>query len=415
MSDPNARSVREQVWGAADPTGQTRSLINAAVHGPAVPTWFSVLGGGITEAWNGLRAHGVEYQALLGRIEEALEVVVPHGWAVMQMDSKPLAEAVRLAKSGRTAEADHLLADQWDGAGAWRTRRVCDRVRVMGAGEEELTTIFIERARLLRLAKGHHDEGRYEASIPLLQAQMEGIVMDVAGGQKFFTKGSQKADLVDPTRLVSIEASLAALQATYGANVTATQIEGSLSRHGVAHGRELAYDTRVNSAKTWSVVDALVEWAMPRARALADERRAQRQATNAGSGSVDERGRRVDDREFSETREVLRLLGTSAMGWHRQQGCFRDDIVGRVYQEKDFSKKGLPGVDHGIRQQVSGDGQEVMYWRRTISGWVLGLDLHWTGSAFAERLFSGDRPPAGLPSSEGAGWGGVFGTPPDWS
>jgi hypothetical protein len=82
----------------------------------------------------------------------------------------------------------------------------------------------------------------------------------------------------------------------------------------VLHGREVAYDTRVNSAKTWSVMDAMVEWALPKAREVVQARRVERQAKNAGSQELDERGRRMDDREFRETREALRLLGTSAMG-----------------------------------------------------------------------------------------------------
>lgn len=111
-------------------------------------------------------------------------------------------------------------------------------------------------------------------------------MIDVTGGKKFFTKATQKADLVDPKQLVSTEACLAALQATHGQDVKETQTEGSLSRHGVLHGRELAYDTRVNSAKTWSVLDALVEWALPKAREVVQARKLERRATGA-SGVLD--------------------------------------------------------------------------------------------------------------------------------
>lgn len=40
--------------------------------------------------------------------------------------------------------------------------------------------------------------------------------MDVTGGKKFFTRGRQKADVTDPSQLVSITACLAALQTKYG-------------------------------------------------------------------------------------------------------------------------------------------------------------------------------------------------------
>src|SRR5665648_90006 len=192
----------------------------------------------------------------------------------------------------------------------------------------------------------------------------------------FTKRKSLKADVVNPQDLAGIDACMAALQGAYSDDVPVTQAEGSLSRHGILHGRELAYDTRVNSAKTWSVMDAVVHWALPHSRALADSRRAARQSANAGTQGTDEQGRRVDDREFAETRDVLRLLGTSAMGWHRQRGQFREDLVGEVYTSKDFTKRRLP-ADPGIKTLLSADRQVVAYWRATASDWVLGLALTW--------------------------------------
>jgi len=409
-----SQDIREQVWRAVDPTGKNRQLINAAIHGNHAPDFLRRIGVDVGEAWGQLASLSAEYRASIERIESAVRVLCPRGWAVMAMDTEAISEAVALVEAGRCDEADELLADQWEGDGAWRPKRICDRVGVMGATDADLHRLFQERARLLSLARDHHLAGRFDASIPLLQAHLEGLAIAVTGGKKFFTKSSQKVDLVDPTQLVSIEAALAALQATYGQDVKETQIEGSLSRHGVLHGRELAYDTRVNSAKTWSVMDAMVEWALPKAREVVQARRVERQAKNAGSQELDERGRRMDDREFRETREALRLLGTSAMGWHRQRFGFRDDLVGGVYNNADFTKRGLP-ENHGIRQEVRPDGQEVMYWRETSSGWVLGFAFAWNGENFEEYLYAAPSPPTGLASQGAKGWGAVWETPPDWT
>jgi len=276
-------------------------------------------------------------------MEAAVSVLVPRGWAVMHMDTAAVSAAVAAVCEGRHDEADDLLAGQWEGDGEWRIKRVGQRVRSMAAADEELNALFRERARLLDRAAEHHLAGRYDASVPLLLAHIEGIVIDVTEGKKYFTKRqSQQADVVNPHDLAGIEACMAALQVAYGEDVPITRAQGSLSRHGILHGRELAYDTRVNSAKTWSVMDAVVHWALPHSRALADARRAARQTANVGSQDADKRGRRVDDREIAETRDVLRLLGTSAMGWHRQRGQFRDDLVGGVYTSKEFTKRGLP-------------------------------------------------------------------------
>ena len=409
------RSIRDQVWHAADPTGETRALINATIHGGReVPALLRLMGVEVSSDWEQLTLTGVEFRHGLESIEAAVRMLVPRGWAVMNMQTEAVAEAVRLADAARGDEADNLLAGQWEGEGAWRLKRVCDRVRAMGGADDELSIWFHQRARLLGLAKDHHVAARYDASIPQLQMQLEGIAIDVTKGKKFFTKGSRRADLVDPTQLVSIEAGLAALQALYGQDVVRTQIEGSHSRHGVAHGRELAYDTRVNSAKVWSVMDAFVEWAMPKARDLVAARRAERQAENAGSQETDDEGRRVDDRQFAETRDMLRVLQTSAMGWYRQRGVFRDDLIGGVYRPDDFTKRGLP-AEHGMQSRVSRNGQEVMYWRATVSGWVFGLAVTADGGTFGEHLYGGSQPPVGLPSAGWAGWGDIFGLPPDGS
>jgi hypothetical protein len=341
VQDDIIPDVSEQVWRAADPSGENRALIDAARHGgDDVPLWMQRLGLDVGEAWERLMSVGVEYRRNVLGVAGAMVVLVPRGWAPTNMEAETVFHAVEMVDEGRGDEADEMLAGQWEGEGAWRLTRACQRVESMGATDPELERTFRARARLLRLAMGHHLEGRYEASIPILQAQVEGIVMDLTNGNKFFTKGRLKADLVDDSQFVSIKAGLAVLQAAYGQDVGATQAAGSLSRHGVAHGRDLAYDTRVNSAKNWSLLDGLVDWALPRARTLVQARRAERQALNAGSQETDEQGRRVDDREIAETRDALRLLQTSAMGWHAQRRVFRADLVGGVYGTDDFTGEG---------------------------------------------------------------------------
>lgn len=411
--ETTARELRTQVREAIDPTGEQFALLDAVDQVPRLPRWVSVLAKGLNATWSDLADHGVRYRALLEDMEESLRVLVPRGWAVFQMDTGEVRRAVAMVEEGRVDEADEVLADQWEDAGAWRTKRVCDRVDSLGVAEPGYNEMFRQRARLLRKAKDHHEAGRYEASVPLIHAQMEGIVMDVAEGRKFFTKGNQRANVVDPKQLVAVEASLAALQTAYGGNVARTQTEGSLSRHGVAHGRELAYDTRVNSAKNWSVLDALVEWALPLARQEADRLRAGRQAERAGRMDVDAEGRRLDDREFTETKVMLRVLQTSAMGWWRQRGQFRDDLIGGVYTTEDFVKRGLP-AKHGTHGDVGADGEQVWYWRATVSGWVLGIGLSANDRGLLEWLYSAAEPPGAGPLDAPEAWGEVFDTPPDW-
>lgn len=411
---PVTENVRDQLWRAVDPDGSQRALLDAAAQAGRAPVWLQRLSRDVDTSWTRLAELGHEQTALLTSMEAAVSLLVPRGWAVMHMDTAAVNAAVAAVRAGNSDEADGILAGQWEGEGDWRIKRVGQRVRSMAATDEQLSALFRQRARLLDLAAEHHRRGRYDASVPILLAHIEGIVIDVTAGKKYFTKrASQKADVVNPDDLAGIEACMAALQGAYSEDVPDTQSAGSLSRHGILHGRELAYDTRVNSAKTWSVMDAVVHWALPQSRAIADARRQARQAANAGSAETDERGRRVDDREIPETRDVLRLLAGSAMGWHRQRGHFRDDLVGAVYDANDFIKRGLPD-DPGIETEVTRDGQAVSYWRETISGWVMGLALTWDEEHFGEYLFASHEPPIGKPGAPDSTWGDLFDTPPDW-
>lgn len=413
MDEP--RSIRDQIRQAIDPRGEHELLANLVSISAESVDWLSILSTRVGEEHAQLLGMSTEYHRLMESMEEALELLVPRGWAPFSMDTKAVEEAISLLRNGNEEEADTLLAGQWDGEGSWRTKNIQARVSAMGAGEgqNDYHGIFKERARLLWKAREHHEVGSYEASIPLIHAQMEGIVMEVAGGRKFYTKSPQKADLIDPSQLVSIEACLAALQAIYGQNVPATQSAGSLSRHGVAHGRELAYDTRVNSAKNWSVLDALVEWARPMAALEAQRLREEKESANAGSSGADELGRRIDDREFLQTKKMLRKLYVSAAGWHRQRGKFRNDLVEGVYTAKDFAKAGLP-TNHGTRMGISSDGQYSWFWRETISGWFLAIAVGVHERGFGEWLYSGPRSPNGSPVDDKEAWGEVFDTPADW-
>lgn len=409
------RTFREQIRHAVDPSGEHELLANLASLPNQSHDWLSVLSNVIDQDHAQLSHLSTEYRRLLESMESALEFLVPRGWAPFTMDTEAVKQAISLLRNGNETEADILLANQWDGAGSWRTKRVHARVSVLGAGErqDQFHQIFKERARLLWKAREHHEAGNYEASIPLIQAQMEGIVMDVAGGKKFYTKSRSKADLVDPSQLVSMEACLATLQVVYGEDVPETQSMGSLSRHGIAHGRELTYDTRVNSAKNWSVLDALVTWARPLAAAEALRLREETELANAGSKGFNEFGRQIDDREFRQTKNMLRKLQTSALGQHNNTGQFPTDLIGGVYTVEDFVAIGL-SENHGTHMEISADGRYAWFWRETVSGWFLALAIGVQERGFGEWLYAGPRAPSGSPEENTEVWGDVYNTPADW-
>jgi hypothetical protein len=82
-------------------------------------------------------------------------------------------------------------------------------------------------------------------------------------------------------------------------------VTGKLSRHGILHGRELRYDTQMNSTKALVLLAAVIEWAQADAREKVERLRREREARHAGSDATDQEGRRLDRRGFNEVKAAL--------------------------------------------------------------------------------------------------------------
>lgn len=109
-------SVRDQAWRAVDPTGENRALTNAAVHGGRdVPEFLRCIGLDADEAWGHLAVIGVKFRRFVEEFASAVGVLGPRGWAVTAMDAEVVPRAVQAVEAGRGAEADDLLAGQWEG------------------------------------------------------------------------------------------------------------------------------------------------------------------------------------------------------------------------------------------------------------------------------------------------------------
>ena len=124
----------------------------------------------------------------------------------------------------------------------------------------------------------------------------------------------------------------------------------------------------------------------------------------AGVKGADADGRQLDRREFDQTTDALRWLGTCMMGWHKKGKRYQDDLLERI--NDSFDRFGLDPL--GIEMRVSDDGQAWYAWRRTVTGWCFaigaagpppdqweydgpnpprafpGIDLEWGSSAFSE-------------------------------
>jgi hypothetical protein len=173
------------------------------------------------------------------------------GWiAYGTLDHELITRATNLAEAGDPAGAESLLVAYYD-------RKTFEfllmRASTLAAMEH--------RTRLIKLAYEDHLAGRYHASIPVVLAQLYGLVADLSPTRDgLFSKG------VDVLAWDSVEghptglSQLAALMRSRRMKTRGEPIELPF-RHGILHGRDCGYDSELVSAKSFAAFFAAIEWA----------------------------------------------------------------------------------------------------------------------------------------------------------
>ena len=182
------------------------------------------------------------------------------------------------------------------------------RVNAIAPWHDGISRVSAARWSLLRRALTHHEKGAFEASVPIVLAQVDGIVSDLTGNQvAFFDRGrSGEHHLTEGTALIGIPEVLRSLRKLFSANARSSGRDGSLSRHGILHGRELGYDTLANSTKVFVLLVAVLDWALPLCQRMYEEQRQADERRYAGSDELDASGRRKDRRGLAESQALAR-------------------------------------------------------------------------------------------------------------
>lgn len=339
-------------------------------------------------------------------LASSIERLTQRGWAVSSLAPVSAhAEALVALRRAQESRADDILSDCW----TERADLLPPRVAALALGEEALRTGLTDRERLVRKAIGHHLNAAWEASIPILLAQAEGIVMDLTvspefpRGRYFFSLDERRnADVVDDSTIAGIDGSLSTVRDYFSQAVDSTSHGLNMSRHGVLHGRQPDYDTRHNSSRCIALLFAIVDLARPLASAVAASIKTNRYAAHAGSDEADQGGVRFDRRGFTDTRLRLREL-TTAQSWFKKQhgrwGCLdelRADVVARYHVRKAAD----------IRLHL-GDG----YWSASVrseSGWVFSIASDGEHTFYAEGAADPKTDPPAPPWShrETPNWSG---------
>jgi hypothetical protein len=125
--------------------------------------------------------------------------------------------------------------------------------------EDNLTTSFPERRRILQKAFRAHDAGDYELSVPVFLAQADGIAKKILGVSIYSRKSAvvrRMGDVIANIAAEELEDSLLrvvlkALPLTASTG-SGAQGAGELNRHEVLHGIDTQYATELNSYRAIS-------------------------------------------------------------------------------------------------------------------------------------------------------------------
>jgi hypothetical protein len=404
------KALEQEVLKRLDPNGEMGEMLNTFAPlidsrvGRGFLRLFKLVGVDLMQ----LRGPIDQARTLLSDMASAIVVFTPLGWAPSSRAPTDVyadaLEVYRHTSSGE--EAEQRLVAGWNETDRLRYRIL--PVRGLGMGHDPLHDKFLQRSRLVEKALNHHNNGAYEAAVPIVLAQVDGIVSDLTDPPRdFFGKQRKATHLVDTTTIAGLPQGLQPLRLLFSEDMKETGATGMLSRHGILHGRELGYDTKINSTKAFVLLLAIIEWAQPRARARVEYLEREREERYAGSEETDEEGRRLDRRGFQEARESLRWLATVQSVWFQREGVYSADLD--ELQPGDLGDSALRGKA-SITLIRSADRREFWAWRKTIPAFYFGV----AGRDGDEWLYAGpNRPQGGLGS--GLDWRPADGPwPPDW-
>jgi len=234
---------------------------------------------------------------------DAIAAFAPLGWAMCgRWHEQGTARVVRLAADGASDdEVDEAITSMWNTEGEFLLRMAATPIRAWSNADQTFKQLLWDRVTIMEKAIAYHSAGAYDASIPILLAQIEGLSFDLTG-KAFFTYTNQDSYL-DDTTLAGMEANLPVVRKVFSEQVNETGWFGKVSRHGVLHGRDLGYATRTNSTKTIVLLAALAEYFPKIANDLGKQLRVKHEQSVAGTPGVDVDGRLLDDRLIPEVQQ----------------------------------------------------------------------------------------------------------------
>ena len=413
MSQIDPATLEQEILRRLDPKGEMTELIDTFT-----PLIDSRAGRGMLRLLQAvgldlaqLREPMTQARALVADMTQAVVLFTPLGWAPLSRAPVDIyREALTVyQRTGSTDEAEQRLLDGWNQDD--RLRLAVRPLQAVGAGHDELYSISMERWRLVEKALHHHRNGAYEASVPIVLAQADGICRDLVGSKadmQFFKFEPKRQYFSDASTIAGMPDGLEHLRPLFSEVMRKSGATGKLTRHGILHGRELRYDTQLNSTKALVLLAAVIEWAQANAGEKVERLRREREAQYAGGDGTDEDGRRLDRRGFNEVKAALFDLGRGETVLFQRHGCYSDDLRAEL-------AAWLPDLPEGSGLVVDTltDGRQFWAWGVTPTGYCFGIAGR--DGADAKWFYAGPAPPEGGLDS-GADWRHAAEDPahPEW-
>lgn len=182
------------------------------------------------------------------------------GWIIhadMSLDAAK--EALSVAAEAGVDEAEEVLVASYaPDEIEWMLRR-------MWAVEA-----FRPRMRLADLALRDYRDGRFHASIPVVLAQLDGMVSQVHAERRGFF--AEEGNMTAWDSIAAYETGLNMLARLFKQGRRKLNEEPITIpyRHGILHGWDVAYDNALVAAKSWAALFSAREWALKAERGELD-------------------------------------------------------------------------------------------------------------------------------------------------
>lgn len=334
------------------------------------------------------------------------------GWAMSGVwPIEGTERALSAAAEGATDdEVDAILCEAWNGKHSQWMVWSRARLRRMGAGLVPTRQLFWRRADLVEAAIEHHQAGVDEASIPIVLAQIDGLSYDFFGKSFYPMKSGGPA--VDDETLAGFEGNLEVARRAFTSNTHETTACGALSRHGIQHGRELAYDTEVNSIKFIALLLSLIEHWKDEGKRIGIEARQAHEEMVAGPLEIDADVRCIDDRELPELREFRSDFGFAYVS-RALVGRFE-----RINFDQPFAKELREKNLDSSRAALKSDDTGIWFTYRLPNGremaWAIALTERQEAPQFDEWWWDASDAPAAAPWDDESGWSSELTIPISW-